>query len=144
MVNHHFNPVLKCRIEYIFVDNGTNYPRFFLFYRTGPIENESYENTLSSIWVDGNSSAGTILDNNAATFTNISSLSSDNYSTASGLNNTVRIPNNTQTQIIGNDLVVKVSSVPVTNTTYTTYIYCRFGNSMAYNVTYESVTLSIS
>jgi hypothetical protein len=125
---------------------GTNIPRFFLFYRTGgPIDNENVESSLSSIWIDGNSNAGTELDNNTAKFnSNLTPLSGNNYQSSPTSNNIIRIPASRLSKINGSDLVVTVSPIPISDTTYNAYIYCRFGNAMSYNVTYESVTLSIS
>ena len=127
---------------------GTNNPRFFLFYRTGgPIENETVNSTLSSIWVDGNSNAGTKLSDTGTTAifdTNLGTVSSYNYRSSSTSNNIIRIPESKVIKIIDSDLVVTVSPVPISETAYSAYIYCRFGNAMSYNVTYESVTLSIS
>ena len=125
---------------------GTNNPRFFLFYRTGePMDNENVNSTLSSIWVDGNSNAGTKLSGTTAIFDgNVGSLGGSNYRSSLTSNDIIRIPDSNVIKIIGSDLVVTVSPVPISETAYSAYIYCRFGNAMSYNVTYESVTLSIS
>lgn len=125
---------------------GTNNPRFFLFYRTGgPIDNESVDSTLSSIWVDGNSNAGTTLSGTTAIFDgNVGRLGGSNYRSSPTSNDIIRIPESNVINISGSNLVVTVSPVPINNTNYSAYIYCRFGNAMSYNVTYESVTLSIS
>jgi hypothetical protein len=127
---------------------GTNNPRFFLFYRTGgPIDNESVDSTLSSIWVDGNSNAGTKLSDTGTTAIfdgGVGILGGSNYRSSPTSNDIIRIPESNVINISGSDLVVTVSPVPINNTNYSAYIYCRFGNAMSYNVTYESVTLSIS
>jgi hypothetical protein len=116
-------------------------PRFFLFYRTGPIEGGS--SSSSSVWVDGNSTYGTINDNSTAKFdSTIVNVSSTNYNDP--LDNTQIRPANVGYNISEGDLVAKVDAIkyPARNTSV--YIYCRFGNAMSYNVSYNSVSLFIT
>ena len=125
--------------------NVNNSSRFFLFYKTEQIDTTTDDNS-SSIWIDGNSTYGTRKDtiNNVANLdTNIQSLDSGNYN--DGFNNTIirQAPSISYTMSSTN-LVAKVSAVVPSGTPKDIYIYCRFGNSMNYNITYESVTLSLS
>ena len=116
-----------------------------MFYKTEQIDTTTDDNS-SSIWIDGNSTYGTRKDtiNNVANLdTNIQSLDSGNYN--DGFNNTIirQAPSISYTMSSTN-LVAKVSAVVPSGTPKDIYIYCRFGNSMNYNITYESVTLSLS
>jgi hypothetical protein len=74
-------------------------------------------------------------------------LSSNNYYNPYD-NKIVRYPTSTVSSLVDNnnnkDLVAQVSIVPITSYNKDINIYCRFGNSMAYNITYESVSLKLT
>ena len=118
-----------------------NNQRFFLFYKTEQID--PVNDTTSSIWIDGNSTNGTINNSGVASIdTTIIPLNSSNYNTPYD-NTIIRPASSTTYTINGGNLVAKVSAVAPSGTAKNIYIYCRFGNSMNYNITYESVTLSL-
>jgi hypothetical protein len=128
-------------LPYYFSYGSINYPRFFLFYRTEQFDNAS----SNSLWVDGNSNYGTkfVEPSNAELDTTIQQLSPTNYNDPYD-NKTVRAPNSINCSLNNNgDLVAQVSVVPI-NYGLNVYIYCRFGNSMGYNITYESVSLTLT
>ena len=119
-------------------------PRFFLFYRTGSENDDPDANSNNSLWVDGNANGATIYENSDFTYnTALPRLNATNYNDPY-TNNTVRAPASILSSISTNNLVVKVSAVPISYASNQLYIYCRFGNSMNNNITYESVTLSLS
>jgi hypothetical protein len=115
--------------------------RFFLFYKTEQVATGN--DTASSIWIDGNSTYGTINNSGIASIdTNIVSLNGTNYNVPYD-NTIVRAASSTKYTINGGNLVAEVSPVTFSGGAQEFYIYCRFGNSMNYNITYESVTLSL-
>jgi len=131
--------------------NNTSTTRFFLFYRTEQISSgtpytipgySSYP--LTSIWVDGNNNAGTTNSSNTATYDNtVLSVSSSNYNTPTD-NSTIRYASSIAFSLSGNNLVGKISPIPITYSNANVYIYCRFGLPMNANVTYDYVSLSIT
>ena len=115
--------------------------RFFLFYKTEQVA--AGNDTASSIWIDGNSTSGTKNINEVATIDpNIAALTSANYNVPYD-NTIIRAASSTKYTINGGNLVAEVSPVTFSGGAQEFYIYCRFGNSMNYNITYESVTLSL-
>ena len=118
-----------------------NNQRFFLFYKTEQIETGN-DNT-SSLWIYCNSTYGTANNNEVASIDiDIEALTILNYNTP--YNNTIiRAPASTGYTINNRNLIANVSAIPFNGTAKTHYIYCRFGNSMNYTITYESVTLSL-
>ena len=121
--------------------NG-NPSRFFLFYKTEQIDTNVTDNN-SSIWIDGNSTYGTINNSGIASIdTNIVPLQNTNYNDPP-YNTIVRQASSIVYILNSNNLVATVSAIPINGTVKEHYIYCRFGNSMNYNITYESVTLSL-
>jgi hypothetical protein len=121
---------------------NNNPSRFFLFYKTEQI-NTNVTDDNSSIWIDGNSTYGTIDNSGIASIdTNIGSLNGNNYNEPY-TNAIVRPASSIVYTLNNNNLVATVSAIPINGTVKEHYIYCRFGNSMNYNITYESVTLSL-
>ena len=118
-----------------------NNQRFFLFYKTEQFD--PVDDTTSSIWIDGNSTNGTRDNNGVANIdTSIDALNSNNYNNPPD-NTVIRAAPSREYTINEGNLVAKVSAVAPSGTPKNIYIYCRFGNSMNYNITYESVTLSL-
>ena len=130
-------------MSYYFLDGTNVYPRFFLFYR---IEQISDNTNSNSIWIDGNSNTGTeFIEPNSAQFSNIAPVNNINYYNPPD-NTIVRTGASYNYECTNNnDLVATFSVIPFTSS-YTTNIniYCRFGNSMAYNISYESVSLKLT
>jgi hypothetical protein len=121
--------------------------RIFLHYRV-----EQYDaNTInispnssnsSTIWVDGNSTKGTISGFLGADINNPAQINRGNYYN-DNIKTVVRSPGSLSYSISGNDLVITVSSILYIDSSRKRYIYCRIGLPMNANYAFEYVTLKI-
>jgi hypothetical protein len=125
--------------------------RIFLHYRVEQYDaNNIYikpeSSNSSTIWVDGNSTKGTISGFLGADINNPAQITStnyynDNYNDKS--KTVVRSPGSLSYSISGNDLVITVSSILYIDSSRKRYIYCRIGLPMNANYAFEYVTLKI-
>lgn len=130
---------------FYFVNTNNKTNRFFLFYRTENANNTTTDTTYNSLWVDGNANGTTTYANNTLTYEKSSgAVANGNYNLPYD-NTTVRYQTSVNYAIDNNSLIATLGAIPIPNYyTVDINIYCRFGNSMTTNISYESVSLTLT
>ena len=123
--------------------------RIFLHYRVEHYvdANNIYispkQSNSSTVWVDGNSTKGTISGSLGDDINTPAQINSGNYYDNESNKTVVRAPGSLSYSISGSDLVITVSSILYIDSSRKRYIYCRIGLPMNANYAFEYVTLKI-
>ena len=136
-------------VSYLVSGSSTHKNRIFLHYRVEHYvdANNIYirpnSSNSSTIWVDGNSTKGTISGFLGPNTNDPSQITSTNYYDNDSNKTVVRAPGSLSYTISGSDLVITVSSILYIDSSRKRYIYCRIGLPMNANYAFEYVTLKI-
>jgi hypothetical protein len=136
-----------------YINNNSNRQRFFIDYRVEEIDSNSNpivvptNNTCATtIWVDGNTSYGTINNNSTPTYcnnnNNTQAFSTTTYYTPNDNSKVVQIPTYSMSYSSGT-LTASLGSL-ITNASKNYYIFVRIGLPMVDNYGFKYVTLSLN